>query len=191
MQIKSLCVFCGSSFGNDPVYREKAVELGLFLAEKDIRLVYGGGGVGLMGVLAETVYKNGGRVTGIIPKLIHGKVESIPITETIITDDMHQRKQKMYELSDAFTAMPGGIGTIEEISEVYTWQQLGYHNKPVSLYNIDNFFNNFLNFLDDSVDSGFIKSVHRQRLITSDSPSELFEELEKYDGKTIDKWSRQ
>ena len=190
MQIKTLCVFCGSSFGNDEIYRKKANELGRYLAEKKIRLVYGGGYVGLMGELASSVIESGGEVTGVIPELIHGKVKSIPLTETIITADMHERKQKMYDISDAFTAMPGGIGTLEEISEVFTWQQLGYHEKPVSLYNINNFYEDFISFLDKSVKSGFIRDVHRERLIIENSPQVLISQLENFEGKTIDKWSK-
>lgn len=142
-----------------------------------------------MGLLAETVLENGGKVTGVIPELIRNKVKELPLTETIITADMHERKRRMYEISDAFTAMPGGIGTIEELTEVFTWQQLGYHSKPVSLFNINNFYSDFLSFLDNAVERGFIKDVHRGRLIVDDNPDSLIKKLTEYDGKTIDKWS--
>ena len=189
MQIRSLCVFCGSSFGSSSAYRDKTIELGRYLAEKDITLIYGGGGVGLMGVLAGTVIDSGGRAVGVIPELINGKVEHIEGVETIITDDMHSRKQKMYELSDAFAALPGGIGTVEELSEVFTWQQLGYHSKAVSLYNINNFYDGFIEFLGTACIEGFLKEVHRSRLIVEDNPRKLLHSLENFSGGTVDKWS--
>ncbi len=189
MSVKSICVFCGSSFGNNKLYREKTETLGRLLAAKGINLVYGGGAVGLMGVLAEAVMNNSGTVTGVIPELISGKVEHINLTRNIVTKDMHERKKTMYELADGFIALPGGIGTVEELSEVYTWQQLGYHNKPVSLYNINGFFDGFTGFLDHAVNEGFIKQVHRNRLIISDEPENLFYQLDNYSGETIDKWS--
>ncbi|MDC7228616.1 MAG: TIGR00730 family Rossman fold protein [Spirochaetales bacterium] len=189
MRINSLCVFCGSSFGNERVYREKTIELGRYLGQNRIRLVYGGGGVGLMGALAGAVLEAGGEVTGVIPELIFTKVKNLPVTETIVTGDMHERKSRMYEMSDAFTALPGGIGTIEELSEVFTWQQLGYHSKAVSVFDINDFYKNFLGFLNNASSAGFIKNVHLKRLIVENDPASLIKELESYDGKTIDKWS--
>ena len=178
MKINSLCVFCGSSFGNDSVYRKKAEELGRLLAERRIQLVYGGGSVGLMGALASSVISSGGRVVGVIPELIAGKVEAMPGAKTIVTGGMHERKHRMYELSDAFTAMPGGIGTLEEIAEVFTWQQLGYHSKAVSLYNVDGFYDDFISFLSGAGERGFIKDVHRKRLIVEEHPDSLISRLE-------------
>lgn len=189
MKIKSICVFCGSSFGNDKRYNEKTKVFGEYLAEKRISLIYGGGAAGLMGVLAGSVLDNGGYVIGVIPELIYSKVKHLRLSETIITEDMHSRKKVMYEKSDAFTALPGGIGTIEEISEVFTWQQLGYHSKAVSLYNINGFFNNFTAFLDSVNEQGFLKDIHRGRLIVESEPDDLINKLECYKGGTIDKWS--
>ncbi len=189
MIIRSLCVFCGSSFGTETVYGEKTREFGKYLAERKITLIYGGGAAGLMGVLAEAVLDNGGSVIGIIPEMIYKKVEHLPLTETIITEDMHSRKRMMYDKSDAFTALPGGIGTIEEISEIYTWQQLGYHRKAVSLYNINNFYYKFAEFLDSACDMGFIKEIHRNRLIIEQDAEKLIEKIENYSEETVDKWS--
>lgn len=142
-----------------------------------------------MGILAERMLARGRGVTGVIPEMIHSKVSNLPLTETIVTPDMHSRKKMMYEKSDCFIALPGGIGTIEEISEAFTWQQLGYHSKAVSLYNIDNFFDHFSKFLESAGAAGFIKNVHLQRLIIESQPEALFDELESYCGSTIDKWS--
>ncbi len=189
MQIKSLCVFCGSSFGTDEIYSRKTIELAQIISGSGINLVYGGGGVGLMGLLAESVISGGGMVTGVIPELIHGKVKNLPVSELIITSDMHERKKKMYELSDGFIALPGGIGTLEELTEIYTWQQLGYHRKPVGLLNINGFYDNFLSFLDIAVNSGFLKDVHRKRMLIGNEPAELIEKMHNYSGENVDKWS--
>ena len=171
------------------IYRKKTIEFGEYIADKDLTLLYGGGAAGLMGVLAKSVLNAGGKVIGVIPELIYPKVDHLPLTETIITEDMHSRKRIMYEKSDAFTALPGGIGTIEELSEIFTWQQLGYHTNPVSLYNINGFFDNFLSFLSHAHNEGFIKEIHRNRLISESDHKVLFSKLDEYDGKIIDKWS--
>ena len=142
-----------------------------------------------MGVLAESVLENSGEVTGIIPELIYSKVGHLPLTETIITSDMHERKRIMYEKADAFTALPGGIGTLEEISEIYTWQQLGYHSKAVSLYNINGFFDYFNSFIKHSSEEGFLKAIHLSRLIIENKPEELINRIESFDEITVDKWS--
>ena len=159
------------------------------MAARDITLVYGGSAVGLMGAVAGAVMKNGGRVIGVIPELIKDKVDLLDISETFVTSGMHERKQKMYELSDGFVALPGGIGTIEELTEIFTWQQLGYHNKPVAIYNVDSFFSLFTDFLDSAVENGFIKKLHRNRLLQADNPGKLLEKMESFNEKTVDKWS--
>ena len=189
MKINTVCVFCGSSIGSGQIYSDETLKLADCLAESGKSLVYGGGGAGLMGVLAQRMLDKGGSVTGVIPEMIHTKVKALPLTETIVTPDMHSRKKIMYDLADCFIAMPGGIGTLEEISEVYTWQQLGYHTKAVSLYNINNFFKYFSAFLENAEHAGFIKNVHRRRLIIESEPDVLLEKLESYDGQTVDKWS--
>ena len=184
-----MCIFCGSSSGKEPAYARETLKLADFLVAGGISVVYGGGGAGLMGILARRMMERGGSVSGVIPSLIHSKVSDIQLSETILTDDMHQRKSIMYDMSDAFTALPGGIGTIEEISEAYTWQQLGYHSKPVSLYNINGYFNRFTAFLEHSVSQGFIKKIHFDRLIVEKEPEALMNRLESYSGDTVDKWS--
>ncbi len=189
MKIDTVCIVCGSSPGRSEVYRKETEKLADYLAERGKSLVYGGGGAGLMGVIARRMLERGCRVTGVIPEMIHGKVSALPLSETIVTPDMHSRKQKMYEIADCFIALPGGIGTIEEIAEAFTWQQLGYHSKAVSLYNIDNFFEYFSIFLESMKDAGFLKDVHRERLIVEDQPEVLLERLESFSGGTIDKWS--
>ena len=189
MQIRTVCVFCGSSLGSSDVFRDETLRLADYLADSGKDLVYGGGDAGLMGVLAGRMLERGRKVTGVIPEMIHGKVGHLPLSETVVTPDMHSRKRMMYELSDCFIALPGGIGTVEEISEAFTWQQLGYHQKAVALYDVDNFYEHFSLFLESAEQAGFIKSVHRRRLIIESEPRRLLEKIESYSGKTIDKWS--
>ena len=187
-KIKRVCVFCGSSFGKNDAYREKVQELGKYLVSKDIELVYGGGNVGLMGELARTVLENGGRAIGVIPKKIYEKVEHIELTELHIVDGMHERKAKMYELADGFIALPGGIGTIEELSEVFTWYQLGYHKKPIGILNINNFYELFNAFLDHMVEEGFIKEKHRNVMLIDEAPDKLIEKMLSHEIVSMDKW---
>ncbi len=158
-KIKNLAVFCGSSKGNDKLYSEAAVNVGKFIANNNMTLIYGGGNIGLMGMVASTASEMGSQVVGILPKRLNlpqvcnKKVE----TERIITEDMHERKKEMYKRSDAFIAMPGGIGTFEEFFESYTWLQLNIHNKPVGLLNINDFYTPLYNFLQNAYLKGFMK----------------------------------
>lgn len=188
MEISSICVFCGSSSGESEIYAEKTIELGRYLASENIRLIYGGGSAGLMGKLANAVMQSGGKVTGIIPELIKNKIKSPNLTQTIVTADMHERKKIMYDKSDAFIALPGGIGTLEELSEVFTWQQLGYHTKAVSIYNINGFFNDLVSFLTHSVAEGFLKQIHLDRLIVEEQPEQLLNRIRNFKETTVDKW---
>lgn len=179
-QKKTLCVFCGASFGTDPLYAEAADLLGHYLGESGIRLVYGGGRVGLMGRLAEAVLANGGEVVGVIPQRLYEMIDEYETTgnESLeIVPDMHARKARMYELSDAFLAMPGGIGTCEEFFEAFTWQQLGYHGKPVGLLNINGFYDGLVGFLDGMTGQGFLRREHRESLIVSGDAGEMVERL--------------
>lgn len=176
--MKTLCVFCGSSLGENPEYALAAQNLGRLLAQKNISLVYGGGDVGLMSKLARSVLKEKGEVTGIIPTLIHRKVPSLKGIQEIVTPDMHSRKAKMYELSDAFIALPGGIGTLDELFEVWTWFGLGYHQKPLGVLNIDGFYDPLLKMADHMVGEGFLEGSQRQRLLSKQTPQELLEALE-------------
>jgi len=188
--MKNLCVFSGSSFGGDPVYKEEARRFGLLVAERGFDLVFGGGNVGLMGEISRAVLERGGKVTGVIPEHIHRNVEHVRLTELIVTKTMHERKAKMYELSDAFVALPGGIGTLEEIMEVFTWSQLGYHEKPVGLLDVAGFYGGLLSFLDHMIAEGFLKSGHRENLVVARTSGELLDALERFEYRKILKWDR-
>jgi uncharacterized protein (TIGR00730 family) len=157
-QIKTVCVYCGSGSGSNPRFVEAAVALGKVFAENQVRLVYGGGSVGLMGAIAKSVLDHGGSVTGIIPEFLRAKENALShVQEMVITPDMHERKRLMFERSDAFVALPGGIGTLEELVEQMTWQQLGRHTKPVLLANIDNFWEPLLALLTHMHATEFIR----------------------------------
>ncbi|MFM8534331.1 MAG: TIGR00730 family Rossman fold protein [Acidimicrobiia bacterium] len=189
--MKRIAVFCGSSIGNQPAYAEAAVALGGVLAKRGIGLVYGGGNVGLMGVIAEAVLTAGGEVIGVIPQaladreLAHGGV-----TDLRIVDSMHTRKAMMAELSDAFIAMPGGVGTFEEFFEVVTWTQLGLHRKPCALLNVAGFYAPLAAFIDQAVSEGFIKPIHRQMIVVDDNPERLVDSLAKVELPDVPKWIR-
>ena len=186
--LKSLCVFCGSKAGNDQQYQQSAIELGRLMAQRNIALVYGGGSVGLMGIIADAVLESGGKVIGVIPRqlatreLLHPGVE-----EMHVVDDMHTRKAKMSECSDAFIAMPGGFGTLEELFEVVSWVQLGIYSKPVGLLNTSGFYDPLLNMVDHCIETEFIKPKYRDLIIADDSPSTLIEHLERHELPIIEK----
>jgi uncharacterized protein (TIGR00730 family) len=157
-EIKTVCVYCGSGSGSNPRFVEAAIALGKVFAENNIRLVYGGGSVGLMGAVAKSTLDHGGSVTGIIPDFLRARENSLSrVQEMIVTPDMHERKRLMFERSDAFVALPGGVGTLEELVEQLTWQQLGRHSKPVLLANIDNFWEPLLALLTHMRASEFIR----------------------------------
>ena len=156
--IKTVCVYCGSGPGTNPRFVESAIELGKSLAENGVGLVYGGGSIGLMGAVAQSVLDHGGRVTGIIPDFLTKRENALTgAQELIVTHDMHERKRLMFERSDAFVALPGGIGTLEELVEQLTWQQLGRHSKPILLANIENFWEPLLELLDHMRGTAFIR----------------------------------
>ncbi len=181
-KLAALCVFCGSSMGLRSAYAEAATELGALLAREGIQLVYGGGNVGLMGVVAKSCMESGGEVIGIIPRALfkkeHGNQE---ITRLEIVSSMHERKSRMSELSDGFVALPGGIGTFEELLEVLTWSQLGIHRKPVAVINVGGYFNPLLALLDNALDEGFLGAEHRGLLLVSDRPGDLVSNMRKLD----------
>lgn len=185
--IRNLCVFCGSSDGIRPDYKESAKRLGKLCVEKNISLIYGAGDIGIMGVLARSVMDNGGTVTGIIPEKINAMVPGLDLTTKIVTDTMHERKQKMYDLADAFVALPGGIGTIEELFEVYTWRQLGYHLKPVGVLNICGFFDPVREMLEHMVSEGFLKRNYIDMLVFSDDPEDLLNLLARQNAEYVPK----
>lgn len=184
-----LCVFCGSSSGKKPIYLEMAARLGQALADQGICLVYGGAAVGLMGAVADAALANGGEVIGIIPQSLQEKeIAHKGLTDLRVVGSMHERKALMAELSDGFIAMPGGIGTLEEIFEVWTWAQLGYHRKPCALLNVDGFYNGLTSFLDNLVEEAFVKSNHRQMLIVEDEVANLLAAIECYEAPAVAKW---
>ncbi|TBW54376.1 TIGR00730 family Rossman fold protein [Marinobacter halodurans] len=176
-----VAVFCGSSHGNDPVYGRSARAMGRALAEGGHTLVYGGGKVGLMGVVADTVLEHGGEVIGVIPRMLKEReIAHEGVTELFVVDDMHERKGRMNSLAQAFIAMPGGPGTLEEIFEAWTWAQLGYHEKPCAFYNVAGYYDPLLAFMDTMRDREFLKPHYRDMLIVSDEPSEILSRFETY-----------
>lgn len=184
-----ICVFCGSSAGVSDVYRKAAVELGQLLAKNDIGLVYGGGSVGLMGAVADAAVDGGGQVTGIIPKkLADAEIAHEKVDDLRVVASMHDRKALMADLSDAFIALPGGIGTFEELFEAWTWAQLGYHQKPCGILNVAGYYDALSTFLDHVVDQGFLKPHHRSMLIVSNDQHALLEQLREYHAPKTEKW---
>jgi uncharacterized protein (TIGR00730 family) len=181
MDLKFVGVFLGSNYGNNPLYREHAALLGKILAREGIGLVYGGGGRGLMGELAYTVKENGGYVTGVSPERFHARAKDFVIDEYIRVDTMHQRKNKMYDLSQAFIILPGGIGTLEEFAEIFTWLQLGFHNKLIALLNIDHFYDPLIQMLDRFVETGFLTPALRNRLIIETDPEVIIRKFKQYE----------
>ncbi|MEI7500670.1 MAG: TIGR00730 family Rossman fold protein [Bacteroidota bacterium] len=187
--IKTLCVFCGSSMGKRTLYAETAEKLAEYLICNKITLVYGGANVGLMRVLADTMLAAGGKVIGVMPKsLVEREVAHTNLTEMHIVEGMQERKSMMADLSDAFMALPGAYGTLDELFEVLTWNQLGIIKKPIGLLNLDGFFTPLLNMLDHSVEEKFLRPEHRNLLCTSDDFKELFQKLEDYQPVTAEKW---
>ena len=187
--MKRLCVFCGSSVGANPAFAEAATALGTLLADRRIGLVYGGGNVGLMGVIADAALAAGGEVIGVIPRsLADREIAHTGCTELRIVDSMHTRKAMMADLSDAFVAMPGGVGTFEEFFEAITWTQLGLHRKPCGLLNVAAFYTPLAIFIDQAVSDGFIKAVHRAAIVVDDDPARLLDTLTTIDLPDVPKW---
>jgi hypothetical protein len=190
MPLRSVCVFCGASPGAQPIYRETASALGRRIAERGLTLVYGGGAVGLMGVVAEGALQAGGEVIGIIPQSLQDAEIGHPgLTRLEVVDGMHARKARMAQLSDAFIALPGGLGTLEELFEVWTWGQLGYHAKPLGLLEVNGFFGKLAGFLDHLVEEGFVRVHHRDMLQRAGSPDALLDLLEAWEPVVPPKWS--
>jgi uncharacterized protein (TIGR00730 family) len=189
--MKAVCVYCGSSDGARPLYAEAAKAFGRALVKADLALVYGGGKVGLMGVIANEVMAAGGRAIGVIPELLVNKeVGHDGLTELHVVPDMHQRKKMMADLSDAFVAMPGGAGTLEELFEVFTWAQLGYHQKPVAVLNIDGFYDPLVSLLRHTVDEGFMQQKYFDILQIDANPEALIGKLQRYQPPVADKWAQ-
>ncbi len=185
-----ICVYCGSSPGRLPAYRQSARQLGSQLARQGIEIVYGGSDVGLMGEVANAALQAGGKVIGVIPRRMNERVGHPRLTELHVVSTMHQRKEKMFDLADAFIALPGGVGTLEEVFEILTWSQLSYHAKPCGLLNVEAYFDPLLEFLDHAVRQRFLKLRHRQMLISEDSPAKLLEKFRTHRAPNVDKWTQ-
>lgn len=190
MPVRSVCVFCGASTGVNPAYREAAIALGQTIAQRGLTLVYGGGAVGLMGIVADAAMAAGGEVIGIIPEALkNAEVGHTGLTRLEVVDGMHARKARMAELSDAFVALPGGLGTLEELFEVWTWGQLGYHAKPLGLLDVNGFYSKLGSFLDHVVEQGFVRPQHRAMLQLADSPNELLAAMDNFQAPIVPKWA--
>ncbi|PTU76442.1 LOG family protein [Pseudomonas mangrovi] len=190
MRLRSICVFCGASPGANPIYAEAAAELGRSLANAGVTLVYGGGEVGLMGVVADAAMAAGGEVIGVIPQSLQdSEIGHKGLTRLEVVSGMHARKARMAELSDAFIALPGGLGTLEELFEVWTWGQLGYHGKPLGLLEVNGFYGKLIGFLDHLVEERFVRSTHRSMLQVRETPAELLEALTNWQPDVVPKWN--
>jgi uncharacterized protein (TIGR00730 family) len=187
-ELKRICVFCASSRGFDGVYAAAAGEFGARAAHAGLELVYGGGNAGLMGELARAALAAGGRVVGVIPRDLARQVSHVELSELILVDGMHERKQRMHRLSDAFVALPGGIGTLEEIFEAFTWAQLGLHSKPVALLDTAGFYAGLVAFLENMVGLGFLRREHFDSLIVAADPSELLRRMREFSPRYLPKW---
>jgi uncharacterized protein (TIGR00730 family) len=189
--MKAICVFCGANFNGDPVLKQSVEQLSELMVSRDITLVYGGGKVGVMGILADAVMGRGGKVIGVIPQFLMDKeVGHTGITELRIVDNMHQRKQLMNDLCDAIIMLPGGFGTLEEFFEVLTWLQLGLHNHPVGILNTGGFYDNLLTQMDVMVEQRYLKPTNRALVLSSADPVELINLMDKIEIKPDEVWFR-
>jgi len=189
--MKSLCVYCGSNFNGDPILRNAIEELATVLVAEDIKLVYGGGSVGVMGVIADDILKKKGEVIGVIPQFLMDKeVGHKGLTEMIITENMHQRKQKMADLSDGFVILPGGFGTLEEFFEVLTWLQLGLHAKPIGVLNVNAFYDALFTQLDVMVEHRFLKQTNRDLVFNETNAAVLIQKMQNFTAKPDEVWFR-
>lgn len=189
--MKSICVFCGSNFNGDPALLQAVEELSDLMVKKDIALVYGGGRVGVMGLIANQIMQKGGKAIGVIPEFLMNKeVGHEGLSELIITENMHQRKQKMADLSDGVITLPGGYGTMEEFFEVLTWLQLGLHQKPIGLLNVGGFYDPLLQQLDVMVAQKFLKPINRELVLSDDKAGSLIAKMELFDAQPDDVWFR-
>ena len=195
--MKRICVFCGSNAGHDPRYRAEADGLGRLLADRGIELVYGGGNVGLMGVIADACLGAGGTVIGVIPEALIGKevagrvVDHRGLTRLEVVDSMHTRKARMAELADGFIALPGGFGTFEEFCEILTWGQLGFHVKPMGLLNVNGFYDPLLALFEHAVAEGFLREENRAMALAADDIESLLAALAAYRPEPVSKWLKE
>ena len=176
--IRSLCVLCGSREGIDPVYREAAIQLGRLIAERDMRLVYGGGSIGLMGIIADAVLSAGGEVVGVIPDfLIRYEVGHRQLTDLVVTDSMHDRKRRMFEMADAFVVLPGGLGTLDETFELITWRQLRLHDSPIIILDVDGYWAPLLQLIDAVIATGFAHPATTDLFTVAHTPEEVLQKI--------------
>lgn len=189
--MKSICVFCGANFNGDPILKQSVEQLAEIMVSRDIELVFGGGKVGVMGLLADAVLNRGGKATGVIPQFLMDKeVGHTGLTDLHIVDNMHQRKQLMNDLCDAIIMLPGGFGTLEEFFEVLTWLQLGLHNHPVGILNTSGFYDHLLQQMDVMVEQRYLKPTNRALVLSSANPIELINLMEAIDIKPDEVWFR-
>lgn len=187
--MERICVYCGSNPGKDPAYREAAEAFGRALADRGIGLVYGGGTVGMMGTVADAVLDAGGEAYGIIPEsLVEREPPHQELTELEIVDSMHERKARMVDRSDGFVALPGGYGTFEELLEVLTWAQLGFHQNPCGILNAADYYTDLVAFLDHAVDEGFVSADHREMVVVAEDPETLLDEFETYEAPEVKRY---
>ena len=187
--MRRICVYCGSSAGAHSDYADAARELAAVLTGHEIELVYGGASVGTMGILADAVLEHGGKVHGVIPKMLEEKeIAHQGLTELHVVSSMHARKSMMAALSDGFVAMPGAFGTLEEIIEVLTWGQLRFHDKPCGLLNVRGYFDKLLAFFDHTLSEGFLRAENRSMLLCDTTPTGLIQKFERYSAPHVDKW---
>jgi uncharacterized protein (TIGR00730 family) len=178
MPLHAIAVFCGSKKGNNPLYIQHAQDLGKLFVQHNITLIYGGGGTGIMGAIADTVMENKGKVIGVIPKvLVDWEHQHEKITELLVVDDMHTRKKKLYELCDAAVILPGGFGTLDELFEMLTWNQLSIHNKPIFIINVAGFYNHLIDHMRNFEKDGFLYDVLDKRITILNDPSQLVQYL--------------
>ena len=188
-RMKNICVYCGSSPGRLEAYSDAARALAQALVDRDLGLVYGGASVGIMGLVADSVLQLGGRVVGVIPEALAQKeLAHKSLTELHVTASMHARKTLMAELADGFIALPGGIGTLEEIFEIWTWAQLGFHAKPCGLLNVAGYYDGLIAFLDHSVAEQFVKPLHRSILTVEQEPAVMLDGFARYQAPSMHKW---
>lgn len=187
--MKRLAIFCGSSIGNEIVYKTEVKRLGEVLANQNIGLVYGGANVGLMGIIADSILESGGEAIGVLPHFLASKeIAHENLTELILVKSMHERKTKMDELSDGVIALPGGFGTLEEFFEMLTWAQLGLHSKPIGILNIDGFYDDLISLVQNMVSRGFVSKINQKMILLSNEPKELIEKMQNYVAPQVGKW---
>ncbi|MCL4126851.1 UNVERIFIED_CONTAM: hypothetical protein GTU68_050861 [Idotea baltica] len=187
--MKSICVFCGSNPGNQSIFSEQAIALGQVLVKKNIKLIYGAGNVGLMGVIADAMLKENGEVVGVIPHFLMAKeVGHTGLSELIEVETMHQRKQIMADLSEGFIAMPGGFGTMDEVCEILTWAQLGLHAHPIGLLDVEGYYQPLIQLFDNMVAKGFLHPKNRELVLMHEDPEKLLELMDDFEAPDVEKW---